>query len=78
MYTLPCVLLTGALRLKTYGQSLHIGWSDVIRQVLDRQTYLKNSARMFDMFRKKDSKVLYCNVSGSQHEAYSGEPISIE
>jgi hypothetical protein len=50
MSTLSCFLLTGALRVKTYGQSLRIGWSAVIRQVFDRQTYLQNSARMFDMF----------------------------
>jgi hypothetical protein len=31
MSALSCLLLTGALRMKTYGQSLHLGRSAVIR-----------------------------------------------
>jgi len=70
MSALSCHLLTGALRLKTYVQSLNLGRSVLIRQVFGRQNYLLDSARMFDdVFRKKDSKVLYWNVSGSHHKA---------
>jgi hypothetical protein len=60
MSALSCLLLTGALRVTTYVQGLHLGRSALIRQVFDRQKYLLDSARMYDdVFRKKDSKVLY-------------------
>jgi len=60
MSALSCLLLTGALRVKTCVPSLHIGRSVLIRQVFDRQNYFLNSAKTYDdVFRKKDSKVLY-------------------
>jgi hypothetical protein len=60
MSALSCLLLTGALRVKTYVQSLNLGRSALIRQVFDRQNYLLDSAVMYDdMFRSKGSKVLY-------------------
>jgi len=60
MSALSCLLLTEALRVKTYVQSLNLGRSALIRHVFDRQNYLLHSARMCDnVFRKKDGKVLY-------------------
>ena len=59
MSALSCHLLTGALRVKTCVQSLNVGRSALIRQVFNRQNYLLDSARMFDIVFRKDSQVLY-------------------
>jgi len=48
MSALSCLLLTGALRVKRYVQSLNLGRSALIRQVFDRQNYLLDSAVMYD------------------------------